>query len=116
MAAPNRARAAASVTFRCFGHPRITGGHTKTLELTRDTDVTGRATCVLGVRSEHDDRALLRLRGDVEVELECAGRRETFTSTMSAFFLGDDSLVVRRGPGLRGRTFAYDATKSAAEV
>jgi 16S rRNA (cytidine1402-2'-O)-methyltransferase len=116
MAAPNRPRAADSVTFRCHGHPRISGSHTKTLELTRDADVTGRATCVLGVRSEHDDRALLRLRGDVEVELESAGRNETFTATMSAFYLGDDSLVFRRGPGLRGRTFAYDATKSAAEV
>lgn len=116
MAAPNRPRAAATVTFRCHGHPRISGSHTKTLELTRATEVTGRATCVLGVRSEHDDRALLRLRGDVEVGLECGGRREMFTSTMSAFFLGDDSLVFRRGPGLRGRTFAYDATKSAADV
>ena len=35
---------------------------------------------------------------------------------MSAFFLGDDALVFRRGPGLRGRTFAYDATKSAADI
>ncbi|MDQ1382968.1 MAG: rRNA (cytidine1402-2-O)-methyltransferase, partial [Actinomycetota bacterium] len=116
MAAPNRPHAAASVTFRCYGHPRITGSHTKTLELTRETDVTGRATCVLGVRSEHDDRALLRLRGEVEVVLEGASHRDTFTAAMSPFFLGDDSLVFRHGPGLRGRTFAYDATKSAAEV
>jgi 16S rRNA (cytidine1402-2'-O)-methyltransferase len=116
MAAPNRPRAAASVTFRCYGHPRITGSHTKTLELTRDTDVTGRATCVLGVRSDHDDRALLSLRGDVEVVLEGAGHSDTFTATISAFFLGDDSLVFRHGPGLRGRTFAYDATKSAAAM
>jgi 16S rRNA (cytidine1402-2'-O)-methyltransferase len=71
---------------------------------------------VIGVRSEHDDRELGRLRGDVEVTLDCAGLRETFTATMSAFFLGDDGLVFRRGPGLRGRTVAYDASKSAAEI
>ena len=116
MAAPNRTRAAASVTFRCHGHPHISGSHTKTVELTRDADVTGRATCVIGVRSEHDDRQLARLRGDVEVTLDCAGVRDTFTATTSAFFLGDDALVFRRGPGLRGRTFAYDATKSAADL
>jgi 16S rRNA (cytidine1402-2'-O)-methyltransferase len=116
MAAPNRTRAAASVTFRCHGHPHISGSHTKTVELTRDADVTGRATCVLGVRSEHDDRELGRLHGDVEVTLDSAGVRDTFTATMSAFFLGDDALVFRRGPGLRGRTLAYDATKSAADV
>jgi 16S rRNA (cytidine1402-2'-O)-methyltransferase len=116
MAAPNRPPGAASVTFRCHGHPRISGSHTKTVEFTRDADVTARATCVLGVRSEHDDRELGRLRGDVEVTLECAGVRDTFTATMSAFFLGDDALVFRSGPGLRGRTLGYDATKSAAEV
>jgi 16S rRNA (cytidine1402-2'-O)-methyltransferase len=116
MAAPNRPRAAASVTFRCHGHPHISGSHTKTVELTRDADVTGRATCVLGVRSEHDDRELRRLRGDVEVTLDSGSVRDTFTATMSAFFLGDDALVFRRGAGLRGRTFAYDATKSAADV
>jgi 16S rRNA (cytidine1402-2'-O)-methyltransferase len=116
MAAPNRPRAAPSVTFRCQGHPRISGSHTKTIELTRDTDVSARATCVLGVGSEHDDRELRSLRGDVEVVLDCGGVRDRFTATTSAFFLGDDALVFRRGPGLRGRTFAYDATKSAAEI
>ncbi len=116
MAAPNRPRAAPPVTFRCHGHPRISGSHTKTIELTRDADVSARATCVLGVGSEHDDRRLRSLRGDVEVVLECAGVRDTFTATTSAFFLGDDALVFRRGPGLRGRTFAYEATKSSAEI
>lgn len=116
MAAPNRPRAAASVTFLCHGHPRISGSHTKTVELTRDAEVTGRATCVLGVRSEHDDREIGRLRGDVEVTLECGEFRDVFTATMSAFFIGDDALVFRRGPGLRGRTVAFDATKSAADV
>jgi len=116
MAEQFRPPPAASVTFRCHGHPHITGSHTKTVELTRDAEVTARATCVVGVRSEHDDRALCRLRGDVEVTLECGGFRETFSATMSAFFLGDDGLVFRRGPGLRGRTIAYDATKSAADL
>ena len=116
MAAPNRPHGAASVTFRCHGHPHISGSHTKTVEFTRDADVTGRATCVLGVRSEHDDRELARLHGDVEVTLECAGMQDMFTATMSAFFLGDDGLVLRRGPSLRGRTLAYDASKTAAEI
>jgi 16S rRNA (cytidine1402-2'-O)-methyltransferase len=115
MAEPNRPTTA-SVTFRCHGHPRISGSHTKTVEFTRDADVTARATCVLGVRSEHDDRELGRLRGDVEVTIECGAARDTFTATMSAFFLSDDALVFRCGPGLRGRTVAYDATKSAADI
>jgi 16S rRNA (cytidine1402-2'-O)-methyltransferase len=116
MAATTRSHAAAPVIFRCHGHPRITGTHTKTIELTRDAEVTARATCVMGVRSEHDDRELLRLRGEVEVSIECAGVRDTFRSSISPFFIGDDGLVFRRGPELRGRTLGFDATKTAAEL
>jgi hypothetical protein len=58
----------------------------------------------------------LGLRGDVEVTLESGGYTDRFTATVSPFFLGDDSLVVRRGPGLRGRTFAHDASKSSADI
>jgi 16S rRNA (cytidine1402-2'-O)-methyltransferase len=115
MAAPNRPPPA-TVSFLAHGHPRISASHTKTVELTRDTEVTGRATCVVGVRSEHDDGELLRLRGDVEVTLGAGGITDSFTATISAFFLGDDALVFRRGPGLRGRTLAYDASKAATEI
>ncbi len=96
--------------------PRIAGTHGKTLELTRDTQVTRRATCVLGVDSDHDDAALLALRGVVEVTLACGSLTDTFTATVTPFFLGDDSLVFRRGPALRGRTFAYESSKTAAEI
>ena len=105
-----------SVSFVCRGHPNVAATHAKTLELTRDTEISRRATCVLGVAGDHDDHALLALRGRVEVVLECEGERDEFTATMSPFFLGDDSLVFRRGDGLRGDTFAFDATKTAATV
>jgi 16S rRNA (cytidine1402-2'-O)-methyltransferase len=105
-----------AVSFACRGHPNVTATHDKTLELTRDTDISRRATCVIGVASDHDDRALLALRGRVEVTLECDGARDSFTATMSPFFLGDASLVFRRGPGLHGRTVAFDASGTAATL
>ncbi|HEY4376531.1 MAG TPA: 16S rRNA (cytidine(1402)-2'-O)-methyltransferase [Acidimicrobiales bacterium] len=103
-----------TVAFRSQGHANITGGHHKTLELTRDTEITRRATCVVGVGSEHDDLALIQLRGRVQVTLACSGVTDSFTATMSPYFLGDDSLVFRTGPGLRGRTVAFDASKGAS--
>jgi hypothetical protein len=105
-----------SVSFVCRGHANVTATHDKTLEITRDAEISRRATCVVGVASEHDDRALLALRGRVEVTLECEGARDTFTATISPFFLGDSSLVFRRGAGLRGRTIAFDASKTAATI
>src|SRR4029077_16579624 len=105
-----------SVSFACRGHPNVTATHSKTLELTRAADISRRATCVLGVAGDHDDRALLALRGRVDVALECDGVRDEFVATMSPFFLGDRSFVFRRGPGVRGRTGAFDSTKTAATI
>jgi 16S rRNA (cytidine1402-2'-O)-methyltransferase len=105
-----------SASFVCRGHPNVTATHAKTLEFTRDPEISRRATCVLGVSSSHDDRALTALRGEVEVVLECDGARDAFTATISPFFLGDSSLVFRRGAGLRGRTIAFDASKTAATI
>jgi 16S rRNA (cytidine1402-2'-O)-methyltransferase len=105
-----------TVSFTCRGHPAITATHSKTLEFTRDDEITARATCVLGVSSEHRDDQLLPLRGELEVTLECADASDAFTVTATPFFLGDDSLVFRRGAGLRDRTAGYDASKGAAEI
>ena len=106
----------ATLSFVARGHGNITAMHDKSLELTRDTTITRRATCVVGVASTHDDRALLALRGRVALTLECDGVRDELEATISPFFLGDDSIVVRRGPGLRARTLAFDASKTAAEL
>jgi 16S rRNA (cytidine1402-2'-O)-methyltransferase len=102
--------------FTCQGHPNISGTHDKTLELTRATEVGPRATCIVGVGANFDEELLLKLRGEIEVVLEGNGASDSFTATVSPFFLGDDSLVFRRGPGLRTRTFAYDASKTAADL
>jgi 16S rRNA (cytidine1402-2'-O)-methyltransferase len=106
----------ATVAFAGRGHPNVTATHDKTLELTRDVDITRRATCVVGVASAHDDGALRNLRGRVEIALESDGQRDDLTATISPFFLGDPSLVIRRGPGLRAHTFAFDASKTAADL
>jgi len=107
---------ARTVSFTCRGHPGIAGTHDKTLELTRDASVTRRATCVLGVAGDYDDTELLALRGDVEVTLRCGEHHDAFTAAVTPFFLGGESLVFRRGPALRGRTFAGHAGTSAAGV
>lgn len=104
------------VSFTCRGHPNIAATHAKTLEFTRDTEISRRATCVIGVASDHDDAALRALRGRVEIKLRCNGFEDALTATVSPFFFGGDSLVVRRGPGLRARTFAFDASRASSDL
>ncbi|MFM8972958.1 MAG: DUF371 domain-containing protein [Actinomycetota bacterium] len=105
-----------SVTFTVRGHPAFAATHAKTLEFTRDPEISRRATCVLGTASDHVDAELLRLRGEVEVELACGGESDRFRATVTPFYCGADSLVFRRGPALRARTFAGGATTGAAGI
>jgi hypothetical protein len=79
--------------------PGIAGTHDRRSAHPRPR-VARRATCVLGVASDHDDPCCSRC-GEVEVALS-AGVVTARSATISPFFLGDDSLVFRRGPGLRG--------------
>ena len=105
-----------SVSFVCRGHRNITATHDKTLELTRDAEITRRATCVLGVASEHDDRGAARAARPTSRSRSSATARATRSRRRSArSSSATTSLVFRRGPGLRGRTIAFDATKTAAD-
>jgi 16S rRNA (cytidine1402-2'-O)-methyltransferase len=107
---------AAGVSFRARGHAQIAATHDKTLEITRAPDITRRATCIVAVAADYDNSELRQLHGDVEVLIECDGIHDRFRATTTPFFLGDESLVLRRGTPLRERTFAYDASKTAADL
>lgn len=102
------------VTIACSGHPEITATHDKTLELSVDADISRRASCVVGVGAAYDRDHLLALRGRIRVAIDCDGERDVFEATASSFFDGHGSLVFRRGPTLRGRTFAAHTEKTAA--
>lgn len=104
------------MVLRARGHANIGASHHKTLEITRDVDLTERGTCIVGVAATWDDAALLRLRGRVEVALRSGGAEARLTATVSPSFVGGTSLVLRRGEDLADRTFAHHASLSAADL
>lgn len=106
----------AEVTFTCRGHPAIRASHHKTLELTRDVDITERASCVVGVGGDWDDRALRSLGGRVEVELRVGDDVATFEADVSGAAVDHRALVFRRGPELAEKTFGFFSTSSAADL
>lgn len=100
----------------CHGHENISATHRSSLELTRDPSLTRRGTCIVGVAGDWDDRALRPLRGRIRVRLVAGGYEDTFEAEVSrsATLLG--SLVFRKGPDLRDRTFAFGSTAGAADL
>ncbi|MEM7051758.1 MAG: DUF371 domain-containing protein [Acidobacteriota bacterium] len=105
-----------SVAFRCWGHRNLRASHHKTLELTREAEITSRATCVVGVRADFDPRQVAGLRGSVRVRLRHGERVEELEATVPAFVGVRPTLVLRRGDRRFGNTFAYGATASAKDL
>ncbi len=88
----------ARVTIRCRGHPCVTALHPTTLEITRDTGLTPRGDCIVGVAA---DRAARDLPREVR-DLLC---RDDAVVT-ARFCCGGDAVTVR-GRGSSRMTLAH---------
>ncbi len=108
-----------SVSFQCRGHHHLRATHSKTLELTRESEISERATCVVGVCADYDPAELARLKGPLEVRLELdppEGEGEVFSALANPFMKASESLVFRRSRERFGNTFAIQADKGSRDL
>ena len=106
----------AAVTGTAAGHPNIRATHAKTLELTRDAEITERATCVVGVAAELDERALASLHGRVALTLSVGAESVIVRGRLNPGFQPGDPLVVRRAPDVTRNALLVDADTVASEL
>jgi len=88
----------ARVTIRCRGHPCVTALHPTTLEVTRDTDLTPRGDCIIGVAADLAARDLPREVRDLLCRNDAA---------VTARFFCEGDVVTIRGRGSSGMTLAH---------
>ncbi|MFI6762791.1 DUF371 domain-containing protein [Micromonospora sp. NPDC050417] len=110
------ARTRRRAVVRGHGHPQIRATHAKTLEFTHDTDVTQRATCVVGVGTELDPAELGLLRGRVRFTVEANGHEATGEATINPEHAVRDGLVLRRSHHTDPGTLAFEATLTAEDL
>ena len=96
------------------GHPAIRATHTKTLEISRDEDITERATCVIAIAARPEPAA--PLAGPVRITLRVGDQTWSTTARANPLWNPADSAVVRRSPLRRPGTFATHADRSAADL
>ncbi|MEM0203118.1 MAG: DUF371 domain-containing protein [Archaeoglobaceae archaeon] len=110
-----------------FGHPNITAKHRSTLEVTKDSEISKRADCVIGVNanksaSEIPEEAKVALKNgakaEVEITLPNHGLKVVLhgfgSSTMS--FTHTKDIVIRKSGFVCGRTLLIHANKSAKDL
>ncbi|GAA2027696.1 hypothetical protein GCM10009839_28270 [Catenulispora yoronensis] len=98
------------------GHPAIRATHAKTFELTAESEVSSRATCVLAVGTVLDP-GLAGMRGRVRLTLETKGLPAVSgEATLNPWRAVTDRVVIRRSRSLDADTLAVDSTLTAEDL
>lgn len=118
MAEPYQRRygaAMSAIHILCRGHAAITATDSRTLELI-DAEEWANRDGAIGYDAKFDPAALDGLRGRVMIELSCGEATDRFEATISPLFHRGQPLLFRRDPSVRSRSFAFLASKTAADL
>ena len=102
--------------FYCFGHENIRATHHKTLEFTKDTELTPGGTCIVGVKADFILHDLKSLSGPVKIVLEAGDFLDTFTAIINPEFEDEREVVFRKSAYSSARTLAYCLDKGAKSL
>jgi hypothetical protein len=100
---------------RLVGHgsPAIRATHAKTLELTRDPEITERGTCIVAVDVEP---VAGPLAGPVRITIRAGGEEFALEARANSAWDPTGPAVIRRSPFRRPGTLATHATAAAADL
>ncbi|MDY7092977.1 MAG: DUF371 domain-containing protein [Acidobacteriota bacterium] len=113
---PRHAGAGEGVRFRARGHRNIKASHGKSLEITRETELTERGTCIVGVAADFEPRRVALVRGPVVLRLRVGELEDEVRAVVTPHMAARETLVLRRSDQRAGRTFAFAADKGARDL
>lgn len=104
--------------FTAYGHPNMRVLHKLTLEFTKDTDLTPRGDCIIGIKADFQLNEIKPLlnhpRLKMIIRLDSEGKEEkTLSFKPNQNFCSDHEIVVRLGTFLSDRTLGTDAELAA---
>jgi hypothetical protein len=109
-----------------YGHPNITSLHRKTIEITKDTNITPNGDCIIGVRankacSDLDKRLQVLLKEDksliiIELIVENIVFRMTGYSNKKLSLHSKHDIVTRRSNFVCPRTLLVECDKASYDI
>ena len=107
--------------FNAYGHPNILAAHKTTLEFTKDSELTLKGDCIVGVKADFDLDALkefIKKIGNkrVTITISASKFKEKISAELNPSYSSNHELVIRKADFVSERTFAVKAGKSAFEL
>jgi hypothetical protein len=109
-----------SYTFTCYGHPNIRATHVKTLEFTKDNDLTERGDCIIGIKANFDLKHLKEFEGKVKLLCELIDPIDNktlsseFKCKVNPEFNSDHEIVLRKSFFNSDRTYGFNLNRGAS--
>jgi len=105
-------------SFRIHGHENILSTHNRTIEFTKDTELTRNGDCIVGVKADFslgELKKFLQLQR-IKIVIAVDNISDIVTAIPNVKFNSDHELVIRMGDFDSGRTFAIRADKAASHL
>ena len=108
-------------SFSCFPHKHITAKHPKSLEFTKDEEVSLEGDCIVGVKADFDLEKLKKFVSDnkdkkIKLAIKTASFSDELVFDLNPEISDENSIVIRKSNFLSGRTLGIDASKAAANL
>ncbi|MCK4636542.1 MAG: DUF371 domain-containing protein [Methanomicrobia archaeon] len=111
------------IVIKARGHPNIKATHKTTIEITKDSYLTGRGDCILGINADKGLRDLKEFLNQnkkrrIQVDLMVENLVENIKGYLDPrlTFLDENDIVIRKSSYVCDRTLMIQADKSAAEI
>ncbi len=110
-----------SYSFSCYGHQNITSRHKNSLEFTKDSDVTLKGDCVIGVNVDFDLKVLkefIKKNKDKKVRMKITANSisDEVLFDLNPEFDDEREIVIRKSSFLSLRTLGINSDKGADDL
>ncbi len=104
--------------FFAYGHPNVLSIHKMTLEFTKDTKLTKRGDCIVGVNADFEFEELEKFLACKRITLTITAGEitERITAVPNPDFRSNHEMVIRKTDFFSERTFAIKADKAAIDM
>ena len=109
--------------FHACGHPNILGTHKTTLEFTKDSELSPRGDCIVGIKSDFDLNEIKKFiknskSSQIKIIIETKDKkiREIIEAELNPKFNDEKEIVIRKTEFISERTLAIRSNKAAFEL
>ncbi|MCB9358363.1 DUF371 domain-containing protein [Candidatus Woesearchaeota archaeon] len=108
-----------SYSFNCYGHKNVLATHAKTLEFTKDDDLTLDGDCIIGVKADFElgkIREFIEGKKRISVLVKCDEVSDEFECVVNESFNSDEEMVFRISNFISDRTLGIRCSKGAIQI